>query len=527
MLVNTLPARPSVPTGAGVRAWSGAITSTSFRVNSDVEQALGLARVKVSTTADMLNVVFTSAYQGPRPSTGQQRSYYTLAFDVTGLSANTTYYWKLDFLGAASQGDVVRSVKTPPSGAGAFALAIGSCCDLFPTGATPKRLSAPVFRSIALDTPIMFVSLGDTPYCDQTTADNWQRDLYREMRNCPDFDVMCQSVAAHWVLSDHDYMNNDCSLDTANSSNVFPITRTVYQEIKNYYPLALSGLLTQVCTLGLTRHIFLDCYGAASYVGLTCLGAAQLTWLQQQLTLAETDGMKWIFLHVARTWTGAVFNGFGDAFTAERITICNMIEACSVPVVLSGGDAHACAFDDGANTAFTTDGFGNFPQILASCFLQTPSAASGPYSWNGGANKYTAVTSMYVLVTMSADNLDWTAVLKGNPINASTFAPTTIATVATTDVTPAVSFNNAAPSVAHGVALTVNLDKTWFKACSVNWTATGSSPSPASGTATFLPNKKRTSFTVTFANAGSPTITLSGAVGCAISGTNPATVTVT
>lgn len=522
----------SYPTGAEVRAWCGAVTAASARFNADFVQSVKAVNIKLSVNSDMSNPFYVSDYQVPFFSTGAYKTYRTAKFDVSGLTSNTKYYWRLGYQDAANQGGVVRSFTTAPASASAFTFAVGSCSDHYAGPSNSKKLlAAPVYRSINADNPLFFLSLGDTPYCDVTTLDGAQRDLYRGFRQSSDVDTMLRAVPFLWCMSDHDYGSNDCSLDTANAAAIFAITNTVYKETFPHYSLPLDPLLTQVVTYGSTRFLLLDAYGASTYIGNTCLGSTQLAWLQTQLNQAGTDGIKWLFIGQGRTWTGAVFNGFGQAFTAERQTICDMIESCSVPVCLLVGDAHAGGFDDGTNTAFTTDGFGKFPQIFSSGLLQGMASSSGPYSWNGssafyhfGADAETGkLHSLYTTVTMSADNTTWTATIKGDPIDPSTFAPTTIATVSSTDVTPAVSFNNAAPTVAHGSPLTVNLDKTWFGTCSVHWAASDGQ----NGNISFLPNKKRASFPITFVSAGSPTITLSSPSGCTIGGTNPITVTVT
>lgn len=521
--------RLTYPTGAAVHVWAGGVTSSGFKVNADVTQTVEAARISVSANSDMSSPLYVSAYQVPTFSQGIQLGYKTVAFAISGLSPNTKYYYLLSFQDAASQGDIIRSLTTAPVAATAFSFADASCSDLYPTGAVKAQYSAPVFQAIAADAPAFLLHTGDLIYSDiSLTSIGAQRDANaRKFRDCLDADIMNRTVPIMYCLSDHDYGVNDCSLDSPNAAAIFANTQTVFGETVPAYPLPLPGYLAFTATYGLVRFIILDAYAASSYIGNVCLGATQLAWLQTQLNQAASDGMEWVFIAQGRTWTGGTNKGFSDSFPTERQAICDMIEGCSVPVCLLVGDAHAHAFDDGTNTAFSTDGFAFFPQILASGLLQIPSSGTGPYSWNGSTNIYDFGAdghrhSAYALITMSADNTSWSATIKGDPINSSTFAPTTIASASSTDATPAVSFDSTSMSVAHSLPLTVNLDKTWFGACSVNWAASDGQ----NGSVSFLPNKKRASFNVTFASAGSPTITLSGPSGCTISGTNPATVTV-
>lgn len=522
---------PSYPTGAPTRVWVGALTPTSFSYNADITQTALGARIKVSVNSDMSNPLFVSAFMPPSQTTGAVLSYHTFAFNVTGLTPSTKYYYQLEFQAAASQGDIIRSLTTPPTTAAAFTFTFGSCAAIisFLTSSVRIGVVAPVFTSIANDNPLFNLSMGDTPYSEVAIPNYSQRDLYREFRNNLQFQSMCNTVPQLWVMSDHDYMTNDCSLDTPNALTVFPITQQVFAETCPNYPLAaLGGLLVQVANFGTTRHLMLDAYGAATYVGNTCLGTAQLAWLQQQLNQAVTDGVTWLFISQGRTWTagGSGFNGFSDAFPAEQKQICDMIEGCMVPVCLLVGDAHAQAADDGTNTAVSTDGNAFFPQLLSSAYYQISSSASGPYSWNGSSLYFHPGpagqnVSMYQKLTMSADNKNWTSVIKGPPFDGSSNLAT-LATVSSSDVTRAASFDNAAISATHGQPFNVQIDVTWWGAASVNWSFNGQS-----GTLNLRPNAKNTILTLTAPAAGSYPLTLSSPVGCTISGTNPATVTVT
>jgi hypothetical protein len=536
------------PSGSTSRCVAGALTDTSFVVNADVLQSAAFLRIVVSVNPDLSSPFYTSSYVMPVVTTGNQLTYKTVSFAVSGLNPNTTYYYRIESQGAPNQLDTIKSLKTaPPRGVpAAFTHTTGGCTNINFSGLAIQ--ASTIHRAMSLENSLFFLHTDDIIYSDISTTDvGLQRDAnVRMYGSSPDVQALLNVSPMAYIPGDHDMGPNDSTLDNTNGEQIFRNSRQVYRETFPGYPYVQIGLgetnidhvlLTQVFDIANVRFIMPDCM-SQSRLGGSALGRAlgsgdywdQRSWLATAFAKAVTDGISYIFLCLPRAWNGYNQICFNDSFTADRTFICDTIEACSVPCALIVGDTHCAAFDDGGNcAAFCTDGFGKFPQIQASGMFNIPVADVGVFSWNGantfvGKGGTTGVADgQYVLITMSADNKNWTAVIKGAPINQSTFVPTTLKTVSTTDVTPAVSFNNAAPSVAHGTPLTVNLDKTWFGSCSVHW----ASSDGQNGNVTFLPNKKRASFSITFVSAGSPTITLSSPSGCTISGTNPATVTVT
>jgi len=539
----TRNSRPIVSfSGSDVNGWAGALTPTSFAVCADFTQSVRNVRLVVSVNADMSLPIYRSAYVEPSYATGAEQTYRPVKFQIPSgtLAANTTYFWRIEHQSSPAQLGPIRSVKTAPAAgvAAAFTFAVGSCSEinLNLINNSSGTLSPDVFRSIALDTPLFLAHLGDIAYSNIALTTMRQRDANsRKYRSVPSVAIMNASVPVVYIPDDHDSGPNDCSLDTANAQTIFANTRLEYDESVPHYPYfnPASNALTQIFDIAKVRFIMFDTRLQRRISSLTALGRNlgngdnwdQLAAISGMFAQAVTDGIEQIVTMMPSTWTGAVNSGFGDIFTAERTAICDIIETCPIPVVHVSGDAHACAFDDGTNTGFSTSGFAFFPQILASGLYQTPLSTSGPYSWNGVDTEKAVQRSQYVIVSYNSANKTWSASIKGDPINPGTFAPTTILSVATTDVTPAVSFVNAAPSVVAGALLTCTLNKTWFGLCSVDWAAPGFTP--AAGTVNLLPNTKRTSFTLRAPGAGPVNLTLSAPIGCTISGTNPAVVTIT
>ncbi len=507
----------SAPTGGASRCWAGNLTDTSFSVKGDCDQSAYAVRIVVSINADLSGPVFTSGYQNLTTYTGDYRSYRSFSFDVTGLTAGTLYYYQIQSQDAPNQQSTTRSLTTAPARAvaAAFTFVAGSCSKLDSAIAPGRSLvNSVIHRAVAQEASLLFfLHLDDPLYTDITsTSAGAPIDMpVRLYLSSPDVDALMHTCPTAYIPGDHDMGPNDATLDTANAETIFRNHRTAYRGIVPYYPFVQQTLgetnidhvtLTQQFDIAKVRFLMLDC-SSQSKSNVTALGHNlgsgdywdQLTWLGTALTQAATDGIKLLFLCLPRGWQGYNQVCFNDVFTADRTAISDLIEACSVPVCLMVGDTHCCADDDGTHAAaFSTDGFAKFPQIQASGMFNVPVADVGVYSWNstntfvgnGGASNPN--DGQYKVISVSADNLSWTSVTKGVPINLSTFAPTTLKTVSSLDVTPAVSFNNAAPSVAHGSPLTVNLDCTWFQnngTRTVHW----ASSDGQSGNVSFLPNK--------------------------------------
>lgn len=546
----SIDSRVSYPTTGINRCWAGALTDKTFKVIADTDQTISYARLVVSPNSDLSNPTYVSSYQAPFKSTGTIQSFQTFSYLATGLTANTQYYYQIQGRGAPSH-LVIRSIKTAPAAgtAAAFTFVTSGCSHIHGNANNHSAYTSLVHRGIAQDNPLFYLHLDDLSYADpdDTTPKLAREHLARKYLRAYDTNSMCQTVPLTWMPGDHDMAGNDTDLVMTNGEQIMVATRQAYLETTPYYPFAspsdangIPRVLTQVFDIAKVRFIMFDCFSQARMSTGNALGSGsgngdywdQRTWLQQQLSSASGDGIKWLFLCSPRSWQDYNQHSYNDWFPTERTWICDQIEQCAVPVCLVYGDSHITILDDGTHGAsYSTSGFTRFPVMASSStFTDTLDPASSSSTWNGSSMKYSPNFGAskgtgdggYIKFTFSADNSTWTAKMRGTPYNTSTFAATDLFSISSTDVTPAVSFNNTSPTATHGVQTTIDLNKTWFGACSVNWTAS----TGQTGTATFSPNKTRTSFNVTFAAAGTPTLTLSSPTGCTITGTNPITVTV-
>lgn len=430
--------RVSYPSCATSRAWAGALTSSSFKVNADFEQDAAAARLVVSTHSDMSSPVFTSGWVSVVHSFGINKAYHTVSIAASGLQPATLYYYRLESQGAPNSIDAIKSLTTAPAVATAFRFVFGSCT-LFPTTSFTYD---PIFPAIAVDAPLFYMHLGDIDYSNIASTDikvirDARSRVYRARTEVND---LHKTVPIVHMWDDHDSGGNDNTLDTANQATIYVNGRSVMLETVPIYDPVHADVLTQTFDFGKVRFIIPDLRSQRSPTNSTIMGRAygggdswdQFAWLTGAtgpLQTAASAGIKQIFLIITSTWTGTVPDNYNyAAYSAERTAICTAALACGVPVTLLTGDAHEAAFDDGTNS-------GGLAQILSSPLAQTTTlTGSGPYSWKGetSANRFQNNRSIYCVMDVSADNVHWTATMKGNPFTG--IVPTTLGSVSSTEI---------------------------------------------------------------------------------------------
>lgn len=551
---------PAVASVSGL--WAGAVTASGFRVNFDVIGAApALVGLRVSASADMSSPVYAPVDAAPTITAGYGVTYYTGAFTVTGLAANTTYYYQARVNGAASGS--AQTVRTFASitAAASFKYAFGSC------SVSSGYTGAPnVWGAIAADQPHLFVHLGDIDYSDINVGDL----TYVRTRNVRTFRVQrwvsqaLASVPFAYMYDDHDagVDNNDnyssVYVDGTSNFQALANTRQAAREVTPFYPFVqdtLGGfpadrvLLTQVWDHGRVRFIMPDIRGQRwtgdEAVAATLLGHAgdnpvaywdQFSWLLGALDQAVTDGKKLIVLLWSSEWWPSANDGWWLA-PLERTAICDKIRGLDVAVMLWCGDAHALYADDGTNVDFSTLGDVKFPAFVSSAVNQPGAAGKGtaiydsiagfcrwngaqatPNGEHGNANGYMLAS----FVDSGGNNLTWTVTAKGNPISGAT--PTTLATYSSGDAAVSVGFQGGATiNVVNGSDATLTVKKTWFGpigGCSAAWSCSDGS----SGTVVFKPNCNTASIPRTFTTNATVTYTLSSPVGCTIGAASTQTI---
>lgn len=316
-------------------------------------------RLKFSTdTAGTTGVVWSTA-QTP---SAQGDTKHT----VTGLTANTQYYYRVAMTSSASVESLdalatIGKVKTAPSGAANFNFCFGSC----ESGDVTQALDAVAARGDDL-----FFHLGDLYYADGTATSvaNFRTSMNNKIGLHQN---LFATTNMTYTPSDHDgFSNNSAAGSDATAwtnwntavSELFPMSATYY-----------------AFTWGRVRFVQLDSRSfksnpaATDDVNKTALGATQKQWLKNEITNA-TEPV--IVIIQDAPWIGPAVAGDDgwQGYTTERTELANHFAASGKKIVMLGGDMHAVAADNGTNAP------GGIYVFQAAPFNNTSSIKGGPYS---------------------------------------------------------------------------------------------------------------------------------------------------
>jgi len=138
----------------------------------------------------------------------------------------------------------------------------------------------------------------------------------------------------------------------------------------------------------------------------TMLGAAQKEWLREELEAHASWGM--IVLVSSKPWTGAEDKEKCCKwmnYPEERVEVAEMIKATgALNVVMTAGDSHMVAYDDGSNTDFAAGGGAGFPLLHSAPLHQVNSYKGGPYSNGCFARQVTVGEYMQWYMTLGRDS---------------------------------------------------------------------------------------------------------------------------
>lgn len=344
--------------------WSGALTSTSIRVNAQVAVAGDTARLAVADEP---------TFEAPLWSAPQEATEETnriVAFAVGELVPDTDYFYAVEVDGEL---DRVRSGRfsTPPDEAFSFTVGLGACARTGSNGA--------VFDTIRELNPFLFLALGDTHYGNIETNDRGAfRSVLDSTLSEPAQSALYRSVPTAYVWDDHDFGGDDSDGSSASA----PAAQASYREYAPSYELEdEDGAIYHAFTIGRVRFIVIDARSARD--GDTMLGAAQLEWLKRELLEARDT-------HALTVWASSVpwiaeardgADGWGG-YAEERADLAEFIAANGIAerTVMVSGDAHMLAIDDGTNSDYSSSGGGGVPVLHAAALDRPGSITGGPYS---------------------------------------------------------------------------------------------------------------------------------------------------
>lgn len=331
----------------------GAVTDGGASVRARCADTTSI-RLKVATNSGLTTgVVFSSSQSVDSDGTA--------GVSVTGLSADTAYYYGVEMTGPG--GTVTSAAFGPfttwpnPGTAESFSFAFGSCHSYAET------TSSVAFTRISARNPRLFFHLGDFHYADNTSSSQASHlnDLATQINQLSGLKTLMANVPTVYSKSDHDSGDNG-SFPGAQT----PGNRGAYLQTFPTYTRPDSDGLYQSFVLGRVRFIVLDTRYFAEEDGSTRLGATQKAWLFDELV--QPEPVKVIVQE--GTWIDDRPAVLGDDtwewFDAERTEIGNYVQSDAVgKVVMIHGDQHALAADDGSHNPW-----GGFPTMCAAPFGQ-------------------------------------------------------------------------------------------------------------------------------------------------------------
>ncbi|WP_176728561.1 alkaline phosphatase D family protein [Planobispora rosea] len=360
----------AVPATGGwvMSRWLGAVTESSVGVAARVLGASSV-RLKVSTSSNLLTSPTYSSAQSP-DSDG------TVRMSVTGLSADTVYYYGIEVDGVVDSefNGSFRSAPTPGSQK-SFVFCAASCAQ--------NNSNVTTFDAIRGESPAFMIHLGDLHYRDISSNDQiaYHR-AYDQVMSGPRYARMLGEVPTPYIWSDHDSTgpNGD---GTAAS---VPAANAVYRSRVPAYAGMPSTTGTYFAfTWGRVRFVCTDGRSFASPIAQTDdsnktkLGSTQLAWLLDELTDDTYPLIIWA--HEDAVSNGPTFAGDDtwSAYSTERATIFAAIAAAGTNVAYICGDLHSLSADDGTNVPAAGANSG-VPVHVAAAMDNTSYSGNGTYT---------------------------------------------------------------------------------------------------------------------------------------------------
>jgi hypothetical protein len=369
----------------------GAVTENSARFA--VRVTTGPARVAVSTSPSMTSPAFSA-------STAVTAS-GTAIVDVTGLAADTRYYWQVEDNSVLDTSVTGQFLTDPPLGQPAsFTVGVGGDAGLTPqapgvTGSATSRLSNhPIHDTIRLRALTegwrRFCHIGDICYYDLGSGNHGlssaataaqYRTMWDDIYAQPRQHQLYREVPWVYVWDDHDYGPNNADSTSPGRANA----RTVYRErVPSYTLPAGTGNNPIYHSFQIGRVLFVASDSRSDRVpDTTLLGAAQLAWLDTLLGSSTAAGLVWL---MPNPWLGPSSDAWGG-FQAEQATIIDMLDGHGWldRMVMVSADKHVNAIDSG-RAGSGGELLGGFPNMVCASLDATPGSYTTQYDggmWPG------------------------------------------------------------------------------------------------------------------------------------------------
>lgn len=379
------PISRQTDTGPVAWVWSGAVTPSSASVVAHLNAPADNVRLVASPNADLSAPVYSDAVAADASTDN------TVRLDVSGLTADTDYYYAVEIDGAldTTQQGVFH---TFPEGPASFRFVFTNGAD---TGS-----NMPVFDAVREEKPLFYMNIGDLYYADIKDNDiDRFRDNYFQVLTAPRQQALYHAVPTVFMWDDHDYGPNN----TDGGSPSRETSRLAYQEMVPHYPLQddpsdhpecdyaepeACRTINQSFAVGRAYFILSDLRSERTSkirrdnADKSMMGAVQKQWLKEQLLYAR-DNYDLIFWISSVPWIQkkTLWSDRWGGYATEREELANFIRDNDIEnLIILAGDAHMVALDDGTNSDYATGGGAAMPVMHGGSMNRKGSIKGGPYS---------------------------------------------------------------------------------------------------------------------------------------------------
>ncbi len=370
--------------------WSGALESTSIRVN-----------VLVDSTCDSLRLVIDD---NPTWASSTYSEYVTIDTSqggmvhllATELVPGTPYRYRFEVNGTIDTSAAhIGSFRTPSAGAFSYSFVAGSC---------NSDGDHPVWNSMGWSQPLFFLCSGDLHYADPNSLDlNVHRNAYVDHVYAK---ATLMNFTHHtpiaYVWDDHDFSGNGAYGNAIGKPNA----ARAYREHVPHYALPHDTAVYQAFTIGRVHFILSDMRATKDSTAM--MSSEQRDWLHTQLLLAKDSGL------VSCWVTSLSWNSYGwpenwGSQPAERTALGDWLMTNSIRnLFIISGDAHMLAIDDGANCDFSTlqNSPYRYPILQAAAINRAGSYKGGTFNQGGYFINPSAVYGQFGQVLVNDDGAD-------------------------------------------------------------------------------------------------------------------------
>jgi len=374
---------PTVQANEVLYYWSGALTTSSIKVNAVLQKPSDKVRLMISVSGDMQNPVY-SEYRKAPIETG-----HAVSLEVSGLSPGQTYYYTIEADGKPDLSpDDIGQFTTLKEGPFSFRFAVGSC-SFFPNN--------PVYDEMRNASPLFLVVTGDLHYANpSSTQVQMHRDAYENRVLSHDKESRFFQVTPFaYVWDDHDF----CGDNNVGSDGCGAAAKQAYTEYIPHYPLSApagANSIYQAFSAGRIRFIMSDL--RSERITGDIMSREQIEWLKSEMLQARDNGQ-------IIAWVSSVsFSGSGKdnwgGFTSTREEMANFFRDSMITnMFILSGDAHMLAIDNGDNSDFSTGrtNVSRYPIFQAAALNNVGSDKGGTFS-EGGTFPNPPLTSQWGIV---------------------------------------------------------------------------------------------------------------------------------